>query len=37
MRLLVTPMNGDEVARHIAELYAAPPDVVAKAKTILGE
>ena len=37
MRLLVTPMNGDEVARHIAELYAAPRDVVAKAKTILGE
>jgi tripartite-type tricarboxylate transporter receptor subunit TctC len=37
MRLLVTPMKGDEVARHIAELYTAPPDVVAKAKTILGE
>jgi tripartite-type tricarboxylate transporter receptor subunit TctC len=37
MKLLVTPMNGDEVTRHIAELYAAPPDVVARAKTIVGE
>jgi tripartite-type tricarboxylate transporter receptor subunit TctC len=37
MKLLVTPMTGDEVARHIAELYATPPDVVAKAKTIVGD
>ena len=37
MRLLVTPMNGDEVARHIAELYATPPEIVARAKAILGE
>jgi tripartite-type tricarboxylate transporter receptor subunit TctC len=37
IRLLVAPMTGDEVVRHIAELYAAPPDIVAKAKTILGE
>ena len=37
VRLLVTPMTGDEVARRIAELYATPPDVVARAKAILGE
>ena len=37
MKLLVTPMNGNEVARQIAALYATPPDVVARAKTILGE
>ena len=36
-RLLVTPMTGDEVVRRIADLYATPPDVVAKARTILGE
>jgi hypothetical protein len=37
MKLLVTPMTGDEVARHIAELYATPSDVVARAKAILGD
>jgi hypothetical protein len=37
IKLLVTPMTGDEVARHIAELYATPSDVVARAKTILGD
>ena len=37
IKLLVTPMSGDEVARHIAELYATPPDIVARAKTIVGE
>ena len=37
VRLLVTPMTGDEVARRIADLYATPPDVVARAKAILGE
>jgi len=37
MKLLVTPMTGDEVARHIAELYGTPSDVVARAKTILGD
>ena len=37
MRLLVTPMTGDEVARRIADLYAAPADVVARAKSIIGE
>jgi tripartite-type tricarboxylate transporter receptor subunit TctC len=37
IRLLVTPMAGDEVARHIAELYATPADVIARARTIVGE
>jgi tripartite-type tricarboxylate transporter receptor subunit TctC len=37
MRLLVTPMTGDEVGHHIAALYSAPPDIVAQARTILGE
>jgi tripartite-type tricarboxylate transporter receptor subunit TctC len=37
MKLLVTPMTGAEVARRIAELYATPADVVARAKTIVGE
>jgi tripartite-type tricarboxylate transporter receptor subunit TctC len=36
-RLLVTPMTGDEVARRISDLYATPPDVIARAKAILGE
>jgi tripartite-type tricarboxylate transporter receptor subunit TctC len=36
IRLLVTPMSGEEVARRIAELYATPPDLVARAKTIAG-
>ena len=37
IKLLVTPMSGDEVSRHIADLYATPPDVIARAKTIVGE
>lgn len=37
MRLLVTPMTGQEVAARIGELYATPADLVARAKTILGE
>jgi tripartite-type tricarboxylate transporter receptor subunit TctC len=37
LKLLVTPMTGDEVSRRIGALYATPPDVVARAKTILGE
>jgi tripartite-type tricarboxylate transporter receptor subunit TctC len=37
IKLLVTPMNGDEVARRIADLYATPADVVTRAKAILGE
>ena len=36
LKLLVTPMSGDEVARRIAELYATPADVVARAKAVLG-
>jgi tripartite-type tricarboxylate transporter receptor subunit TctC len=37
LKLLVTPMTGDEVSRRIADLYATPPEVVTRAKTILGE
>jgi tripartite-type tricarboxylate transporter receptor subunit TctC len=37
MKLLVTPMTGDMVTRHIAELYATPADLVARAKAITGE
>jgi tripartite-type tricarboxylate transporter receptor subunit TctC len=37
IKLLVTPMNGDEVARRITDLYATPADIVARAKTVLGE
>jgi len=37
LKLLVTPMTGDEVARRIGALYATPADVVARARTILGE
>jgi hypothetical protein len=36
-RLLVTPMTGAEVASRIANLYATPADVVARAKAIVGE
>ena len=37
MKLLVTPMTGAVVARHVTELYATPATVVAKAKAITGE
>jgi tripartite-type tricarboxylate transporter receptor subunit TctC len=37
MRLSVTPMRGEDVARDVAALYASPIDVVAKAKVIAGE
>jgi hypothetical protein len=37
MRLLVTPMTGAEVARQIGVLYATPPEVIARAKAIIGE
>ena len=37
LRLTVTPMNGDEVARDIAALYATPADLVGRAKAIAGE
>ena len=36
MKLLVTPMNGAEVAGHVAALYAPPRDLIARAGTILG-
>lgn len=37
LRLTVTPMSGDAVARDVAALYATPADLVAKARTIEGE
>ena len=37
MRLLVTPMTGDDVASRIKALYATPPDIIARAKSIIGE
>jgi tripartite-type tricarboxylate transporter receptor subunit TctC len=37
MKLLVTPMTGAVVARHVEELYATPAAIVAKAKTITGD
>lgn len=37
LRLTVTPMKGDEVARDVAALYATPTDLVARAKAIAGE
>jgi tripartite-type tricarboxylate transporter receptor subunit TctC len=37
MKLLVTPMTGDVVTRHVADLYATPPELVVKAKAITGE
>jgi tripartite-type tricarboxylate transporter receptor subunit TctC len=35
--LTVTPMSGGEVDRTIAALYATPPDILARARTIAGE
>jgi len=37
LRLLVTPMTGDEVTRRVADLFATPADLVARAKAITGE
>jgi tripartite-type tricarboxylate transporter receptor subunit TctC len=37
MKLLVTPMTGAVVTRHVSELYATPAAVVAKAKAITGD
>jgi tripartite-type tricarboxylate transporter receptor subunit TctC len=37
MKLLVTPMTGAVVARHVTEFYATPAAVVAKAKAITGD
>jgi tripartite-type tricarboxylate transporter receptor subunit TctC len=35
--LTVTPMTGAEVDRRIAELYATPPDLLARARMVSGE
>jgi len=35
--LTVAPMTGEEVARHVTELYATPPDLIARAKAVMGE
>jgi hypothetical protein len=37
MKLLVTPMTGAVVARHVEDLYATPAAVVVKAKAITGD
>jgi tripartite-type tricarboxylate transporter receptor subunit TctC len=37
VKLLVTPMTGAEVTRHVATLYATPANLVARAKAITGE
>ena len=37
LRLTVTPISGEDVARDVAALYAAPPDLLARAKTMVGE
>jgi len=37
IKLLVTPMSGGEVDRRIAALYATPPEIMARAKAIIGE
>ena len=37
LRLLVTPMGAQEVARHVGELYATPADVLTRAKAIAAE
>jgi hypothetical protein len=37
LRLLVTPMTGEDVARRISDLYATAPPIIARAKMILGE
>jgi tripartite-type tricarboxylate transporter receptor subunit TctC len=36
-RLTVTPMTGGAVDREIAELYATPADVLARARAVAGE
>jgi tripartite-type tricarboxylate transporter receptor subunit TctC len=37
LRLLVTPMTGRDVERHVAALYATPPDLVRRARAIAAE
>jgi tripartite-type tricarboxylate transporter receptor subunit TctC len=36
-RLDVRPMNGDAVEKLVTELYATPPDIVAMARTAIGQ
>jgi tripartite-type tricarboxylate transporter receptor subunit TctC len=36
-KLTVTPMTGAEVTRQVAEVYATPPALIAKAKAIVSE
>jgi tripartite-type tricarboxylate transporter receptor subunit TctC len=35
--LPITPMTGDEVHRHIGALYATPPELVARARAMMGQ
>lgn len=37
LKLLVTPMTGEEVEKQLVEIYKAPPDVIALAKEISGD
>ena len=37
MKLLVTPMTGEDVEKALVELYKSPPEVVAMAKEISGD
>ena len=36
-KLIVTPMTGQEVTRRVADVYATPPALIAKAKAIVSE
>jgi tripartite-type tricarboxylate transporter receptor subunit TctC len=35
--LLVMPMPGEEVDRHVSELYATPPELLRRARSIIAE
>lgn len=37
MKLLVTPMTGEDVEKALVEMYKSPPEVVAMAKEISGD
>jgi hypothetical protein len=37
LKLIVTPMTGDQVTRDVAALYATPAALVVKAKAITAE
>lgn len=36
LRLIVTPMKGQEVENRIRALYATPPELIARAKAVVG-